>query len=91
MLLALLGCGSPSCEELAGEQRDSCLYARALETGSVEDAQAIQAETLRAAAVEGLIAAGGLDRQQAQQLCSTLSELHREGCRRTWERPHLWE
>lgn len=98
VVAVVVGCGSPECETLGDEALDACLYERAQERlaagevqPAVQDAGAIVDPTLRAAAIETLIASGGLQRMDAQQLCSTLDEPHRSSCRKTWERPHLWE
>ena len=95
------GCGGPNCSGMSmGEKRDWCFFERAQDAARDDDLQAaleatreIRSALPRSAAVDAVLTAKptGLDAPRVQGLCQSLPMNHADACRRTWQRPHLWD
>lgn len=99
-LLLLSGCGSKDCSSLdAGTARDSCLLEQAVRLAESDDLTAayatirgIDEPLARASAINAVlgIAPEKVDGNSVLALCNTLPPPYYAPCRKTWERPHLW-
>lgn len=99
IVFVFTGCGERPCAERAGEERDWCYHEEAARLagegdlqGMWQSLQAIEAEAVRAAAVDRVMTATGgkLSMPQIHDLCATLSAAEQAACFRSWSRPHLW-
>lgn len=88
------------CDALAGEDRSWCRYELAVHAADGGDpeqaltvAATIETAAVRAALYDQLFSKGlpGVDQPRAHAICEDLPAPHAEGCKRTWDRPHLWD
>lgn len=98
ILLALLACGSPDCEELAKDAQDGCHAERAKAlierdpAGALAAARAIADPIARdLALISVLTTPGALPESEVRAVCEKELQAasHRDQCRRYLERPHL--